>query len=84
MTKSVFIFNKNRLRLPTKYIFPDIESLLRSIDWSLDDLESLPTDLWLLIVLAMWEVVECRELLTVEDRWTLPPGELTENVVLDK
>ncbi len=84
MAESVIIFDKNRLGLSPEYVVSNIESLFGSIDGSFDYLEPLPTDLRLLVVFAMREVIESGELFAVEDGSLLPPSKLSEYIMLDK
>ena len=84
MPETILIFYIDGLFLTTKDIFSDIESFSWDIGRSFYEFESLPANLWLLIVLARREVKEGRELLTIHDRCSLPPGELPEDIVTDE
>jgi len=84
VSKTILIFDVDSLGFSTEHIVSDIESFFGNIDWSLDDLESLPTDFGLLVVLAMGKMIECRKFFTIENRSLLPPGKLSKYIVFDE
>ena len=73
MTKSIFIFDVDSPFFTTKIVVADIESFACNIGGSLHDLESLPADLWLFVILAMRKMIERCEFFTIEDMRLLPP-----------
>lgn len=84
MPESILIFDVDFFGFTTKYIIPNIESLLCNIHRSFDNLESLPTYLWLLVIFAVWKMIERGEFFTIENWSLLPPGELSEYIVFNE